>query len=121
MSYLRIAAVLGAAAVALGAFGAHGLQGKAAPERLEVFNTGVRYHMWHTLAILALAVAPPALAEHASAIWACRLWTAGIVIFSGSLYLLVLLDYGKLGIVTPIGGVAMIAGWVALATYAVPK
>jgi len=106
-----IAALIG---VALGAFGAHGVEGRVSPERVETFRTGVEYQMYHALALLVVGWAaaqgwgPPL---H----WAGYCFAAGIVIFSGSLYLLVLTDTGWLGAITPIGGVAFIVGWGLLA------
>lgn len=109
-----IASLSGAIAVAAGAFGAHALTARVTPERLQTFETGVRYQMYHTLAIFAVA-------------WVLSYWPSwqastagilfivGIIIFSGSLYLLVLTDTGWLGAITPIGGMAFIAGWVLFA------
>lgn len=114
----RLFAILGALAaglaVALGAFGAHGLSGRVTPERLEVYKTGVLYHMMHALALLAIGWAAqhwPGWPVHTAG----YLFLAGIVLFSGSLYLLVLTDTAWLGAVTPFGGVAFIAGWILLA------
>ena len=107
-------AILCGLGVVLGAFGAHGLQGRLSADMLAVFETGVRYHFIHALGLLAVAWAasrwPHALVGAAG--W---LFVAGIVIFSGSLYLLVLTGARWLGAITPIGGLCMIAGWVALA------
>ena len=91
--------------VALGAFGAHSLEGLVTPERLSTFETGVRYQMYHALGLLLLAVLPLAT-ERAS-----LLIFAGVLIFSGSLYLLVLTGTSWLGAVTPVGGVLMLTGW----------
>lgn len=100
--------------VVLGAFGAHGLQGRISAEMLAVFETGVRYHFIHALGLLAVAWAmsrwPSGLVGAAG--W---LFVVGILIFSGSLYILALTGARWLGAVTPIGGVCMIAGWVVLA------
>jgi uncharacterized membrane protein YgdD (TMEM256/DUF423 family) len=101
-------------AVALGAFGAHGLKGKVEPRMLEVFETGLRYHMYHALALLAVGWA----ASRWSSPWlgvSGWLFVAGIAIFSGSLYVMVLTGARWLGALTPIGGVALIAGWIVLA------
>ena len=109
-----IAAALG---VALGAFGAHGLKTRVTPEMLAVFETGVRYHLIHALALLAVGWAatrwPSSLT--AAAGW-CFL--AGILIFAGSLYAMVLSGARWLGAVTPLGGLAFIAGWLFLALAA---
>ena len=109
---LVAAALSGAVAVAAGAFGAHGLRDAVTPERLDVWRTGAAYHLAHALAGL--------FAAHAgqTSRWSRRagaLFLAGTVLFSGSLYALVLLDAGWLGAVTPLGGVALIAGWLCLA------
>lgn len=112
--FLGIGALAAGLAVALGAFGAHGLEARVTPERLQTFETGVRYHMYHALALLFVGWAA---AQQAS--WqvhaAGYLFIAGIVIFSGSLYLLVLTNTPWLGAITPLGGVAFITGWALLA------
>ena len=104
-------------AVALGAFAAHGLRARLAPELLAVFETGVRYQMYHALALLAVA-------------WACTRWpgslvsaggwlfVAGTLLFSGSLYVLALTGVRWLGAITPLGGLAFLAGWLCLALAA---
>jgi uncharacterized membrane protein YgdD (TMEM256/DUF423 family) len=115
---LLVGAVAGFLAVALGAFGAHGLRSRLSPDMLAAFETGVRYHMYHTLAILIVALM---LARFdgwmiRAAGWA---FTAGIVLFSGSLYLLALTGVTVLGAITPIGGLAFLVGWGLLAVAAV--
>ena len=114
----RLFFVLGAVsallAVALGAFGAHALRGRLSSEMLSVFEVGVRYHMYHALALLAVGWASsrwPAGPVTAAG-W---LFVAGTVIFSGSLYLLCLTGARWLGAVTPLGGLALLLGWAALA------
>jgi uncharacterized membrane protein YgdD (TMEM256/DUF423 family) len=104
-------------AVALGAFGAHGLRGRLTSADLASFETGARYQMYHGLALLAVAwvasVAPSrtvALAGYG--------FVTGTLLFSGSLYLLTLLGLRWLGAVTPLGGVAFLVGWAALAVAA---
>ncbi len=104
--HLRTAALLGATAVAAGAFGAHALSAHVTPERLETWRTGAHYHLVHSVVLLALALAGD------PSPWGRRLFTAGTLVFAGSLYLLVLLDVPVLGAVTPIGGASLIAGWV---------
>ena len=116
--YLRIGAVLGAFAVIVGAFGAHGLESILSDEKTQVFETGVRYHFYHALAILALAAGSSALWTSPFCLWACRAWAFGILLFSGSLYGLAMTQLTWLGAITPIGGIAMIAGWVLLALAA---
>ena len=100
--------------VAAGAFGAHALKARLAPELLAAFETGVRYQLVHSLALLAVAWAVvrwPGRATMAAGV----LFLAGIVLFSGSLYALALTGSRALGIVTPFGGAAFIAGWACLA------
>ena len=106
---------LGALAVLFGAFGAHWLRTRVPPESLDVFETGVRYHVYHTLAMGLCAALAPAGRVPRTAPW-CFL--GGIVLFSGSLYLLVLTGQRWLGAVTPVGGVLFVAGWIALALTA---
>ena len=100
-------------AVALGAFGAHGLEGRVPPADLATFETGARYQMYHALALLVLAAGPPGMPRRWIRVstWAFSL---GILLFSGSLYLLVLSGVRGLGAVTPFGGVSFLVGWVAL-------
>lgn len=100
--------------VAIGAFGAHGLEGRLQPRDLATFETGARYQMYHALALLLLAVRRPGLPQSFVRVagWA---FTLGIVLFSGSLYLLVLSGVRGLGAVTPFGGVSFLVGWAALA------
>jgi len=111
---LRLAAALGFSAVALGAFGAHGLKTRLSPELLDIFEVGVRYHFYHALALLALSLAPATLWDSRLTGGAAWAWVAGIAVFSGSLYLLALTDTRWLGAITPIGGVAFLAGWTLL-------
>ena len=100
-------------AVALGAFGAHSLRTKLTPEMLNIFEVGVRYQMYHALGLIAVAWAisrwPEANLNAAG--WA---FIVGIVVFSGSLYLLTLTDTRWLGAITPIGGLAFLTGWAIL-------
>lgn len=109
---LTASGVSGALAVALGAFGAHGLADAVAPERLETWRTGAAYHLAHAVAI-AVAAVGVRLGWRSGASGA--LFLAGTVLFSGSLYALVLLDLAWLGAVAPVGGACFIAGWLALA------
>jgi uncharacterized membrane protein YgdD (TMEM256/DUF423 family) len=112
--FLATASLLGALGVALGAFGAHALRDRVEPRLLEVWQTGVHYHLVHALALLAAAwVAQRATGSQATlAGW---LFVAGIVLFSGSLYAMTLTGIRALGAVTPVGGLAFIAGWLLLA------
>lgn len=95
--------------VALGAFGAHALRARVTPEMLAIWQTGVLYHLIHALVLLALALY--ARATGADIRWASRFFLAGILVFSGSLYALVLSGARILGAVTPLGGVALLIGW----------
>lgn len=117
--WLAVAAICGFTGVAFGAFGAHGLAGSASPAELAAFETGARYHMYHALALLAVgwltAREPAGSRSLAVAGWG---FVAGIVLFSGSLYLLGAAGSRSLVWVTPIGGVAFLAGWAALAVHA---
>ena len=116
--YLRLGAVLGALAVIIGAFGAHGLESILPDEKAEIFETGVRYQFYHALAIIALAAGSSALWASPFCLWSCRAWAIGILIFSGTLYALAMTQLNWLGAITPIGGLAMIAGWILLALAA---
>jgi len=108
---LTVAGTLGFSAVLLGAFGAHGLRDKVAPPMLEIYRTGVLYHLVHALAVLAVAFAADRLRRPRLV---AGLFTAGIAIFSGTLYLLAITGVMKLGAITPIGGLLLMAGWAAL-------
>jgi uncharacterized membrane protein YgdD (TMEM256/DUF423 family) len=115
--FLLLGALAGFLAVALGAFGAHGLKRILDADLLVIFETGVRYHFHHTLALLAvglLAREGVGRALHTAG-WA---FVAGIVVFSGSLYALALTGERWLGAITPIGGVAFLVGWGALGVAA---
>jgi uncharacterized membrane protein YgdD (TMEM256/DUF423 family) len=106
-------ALFGLSGVMIGAFGAHGLKALLTPDQLAIYHTGVDYQFVHALALLLLG----ALAQHQTPkAWqlAATLFIAGVFIFSGSLYLLVLTDISWLGAITPIGGTSFIAGWAAL-------
>jgi len=113
-AFFCIGGVLGALGVAAGAFGAHGLKAQLSPEMFAVFETGVRYHLIHALALLAVAWAATRWSSPAvhSAGW---LFVVGVLLFSGSLYALSLTGIRGLGAITPIGGVALIVGWLLLA------
>lgn len=109
-----IAAILGGLAVVMGAFAAHGLARTLDTRMLAVFETGARYQMYHALAMgLAALAARGAAAKRATL--AAALFFTGILLFSGSLYLLALTGVSALGMVTPLGGLCLIAGWIALA------
>jgi len=113
--YFVIGAINAAIAISLGAFGAHGLEKSLSDHYLEVFETGVRYHMYSALGLMLVALAAKHLQESKLLVNGGRLLLAGMLIFSVSLYLLVLTGFSKLGMITPIGGVAMVAGWICVA------
>ena len=122
------AAICGALGVAIGAFGAHGLEHHLSAivsgreimqRRLAQFDTGARYHLIHAVALLALAALP--LGSSKLYRWVARFFLIGIVLFSGSLYLLVLTNETKLGMVTPLGGLSWIIGWCLLVVAAMQK
>jgi uncharacterized membrane protein YgdD (TMEM256/DUF423 family) len=119
---VALGAAFGGAAVVLGAFGAHGLRARVTPEMLAIFETAVRYHFYHALALVlvglfaARAVASPGGAGGSPLSSLTALcFTLGIVIFSGSLYLLVFSGMRWLGAITPLGGLAFIVGWALFA------
>lgn len=112
---LAIAAIMGALAVAAGAFGAHALKSRVGPELIAVWQTAVLYQAMHALALLAVGLLLMMKGDSAVLRLAAWLFIAGIVLFSGSLYALALGGSRLLGPVTPIGGVAMIAGWLTFA------
>jgi uncharacterized membrane protein YgdD (TMEM256/DUF423 family) len=117
-AFLVCGAVAGMLAVVLGAFGAHALRARLAPDMLAIYQTGVQYHFWHALGLLAVGLALVHAPAAPGLRWAGWLMLAGIVVFSGSLYLLAATGARWLGAVTPIGGTAWIAAW-ALFAYAI--
>jgi uncharacterized membrane protein YgdD (TMEM256/DUF423 family) len=112
---LTLAALLLFVAVGAGAFGAHALKARLAPDLMAVYQTAVQYHFWHALGLLGVGLLlrqqPQQRLLHAAA-W---LLVAGVLLFSGSLYALALTGIGGLGMVTPLGGVAFLAAWAAVA------
>ena len=113
--FFFLGSLSGGLAVTLGAFGAHALKARLTPDLLNTFETGVRYQMYHALAMLVVALAMtriPATSLLGVAGW---LFVVGTVLFSGSLYLLCFTGKRWLGAITPFGGLAFIAGWVCLA------
>lgn len=115
--FIRLAAILGTLAVILGAFGAHSLEQIISPESLDTFETGIRYHFYHTIMIALTGVL---LQQQDKKIWRTAAWlfASGIVLFSGSIYLLSIREIVNLGSwlgpITPIGGTLFIAGWISL-------
>jgi uncharacterized membrane protein YgdD (TMEM256/DUF423 family) len=120
-SFIVLAGILGFLAVALGAFGAHGLEKVVEPRLLEVWHTGVQYQMYHSLALLAVALLAVSYIKPAIAKWAGWAFVIGILLFSGSLYTIVLLGVRNLGLITPIGGVFFLIGWVLIVVAALKK
>jgi len=112
---LTLAALLLFAAVGLGAFGAHALKARLAPDMQAIWQTAVQYHAWHALGLLAVGLFTMQRPDAPGASLAAWLFVAGIVLFSGSLYALALSGVRGLGAVTPFGGVAFLAGWLAFA------
>jgi uncharacterized membrane protein YgdD (TMEM256/DUF423 family) len=112
--YATAGALSGFIAVAAGAFGAHALKGHLTAEMLQAFETGARYQMYHAFALLATAFVA-GKEPRGAVLWAGRLFLAGTVLFSGSLYALVLSGITRFGVVTPVGGGAFLAGWLCLA------
>jgi uncharacterized membrane protein YgdD (TMEM256/DUF423 family) len=115
----RLALTLGGicmfAAVALGAFGAHALKGHLGPDMTAVWQSAVQYHAWHALALLGAGGLMLHWPERRGLALAAWLFAAGIVLFAGSLYAVALTGMRGLGLITPFGGVAFLAGWAALA------
>jgi uncharacterized membrane protein YgdD (TMEM256/DUF423 family) len=115
-STLAWASGFAAIAVILGALGAHALKNHLEPSGLESFKTGVRYQMWHALALFIAAIIPE---DGINLKWVKRLWIIGIILFSGSIFLLSTApifhsDFTFLGPITPLGGLALISGWIIL-------
>jgi uncharacterized membrane protein YgdD (TMEM256/DUF423 family) len=115
---LLAAALLLAAAVALGAFGAHALTGLLSAGMLATYQTAVQYHFWHALSLLGVGALMSRSADDSALRWVAWSLIAGLLLFSGSLYLLALTGASWLGAVTPLGGAALIAAWLSLAWWA---
>lgn len=116
-----IGAVLGFLGVTLGAFGAHALRSRLSPEMLAVFETGVRYQMYHTFAVLIVAAAIGRIGDASLLVLAGWFFFAGILLFSGSLYALALTGVGVLGAVTPVGGLLFLIGWACLVVFGIAR
>ena len=123
--FLFIAALLGSISVAAGAFAAHGLKQIFPPDIIQIFETAVRYQFYHVFALLAVGILyqnfPGKFLQ-----WAGNLFIAGIILFSGSLYLLCYVKYAELGMlwlgaITPFGGLCFIAGWVMIGVGVMKK
>ena len=115
--WLLVGAVNGFLAVAAGAFAAHGLEGRVDARSLEIFSTGAHYHAIHALAIVATSF----LGKMRRAALAAWFFTAGIVLFSGSLYFMALTGSRALVLATPLGGISFLLGWAALALAALKR
>lgn len=117
--FVFLGAINACISVALGAFGAHGLKGIMDQKYLDIWETGVRYEMYHALGLIAIGILSGTLKSSALLSWSGWLMLIGIVLFSGSLYVLSLTRISVIGAITPIGGVAFLASWILLAIAAV--
>lgn len=113
--YVAIGALLCMLAVIIGAFGAHGLKSILSADEMKTYETGVQYHMIHALGILLVAILANIWGESTKLKWGARLLFIGIVLFSGSLYVLSITGIKGLGIITPLGGISFIGGWLMIA------
>ena len=118
---LALAGVSGALAVCLGAFGAHALKQVVSPEMIAVYQTGVQYHFYHTFALALSGILIQAGGSQVVAKWAGWLFMVGIVLFSGSLYLLALGMPRWVGMITPLGGMCFIVGWLLIVVASLKK
>jgi uncharacterized membrane protein YgdD (TMEM256/DUF423 family) len=125
-SFLTLGALFGALAIVLGAFGAHGLKKMVSADAIAVFQTGVQYQMYHALALMITGILHEKL-QNKWIQWAGYLFCVGIVFFSGSLYVIGLMNASEntipvlIGILTPIGGLFFIGGWLSLLTGVITK
>jgi uncharacterized membrane protein YgdD (TMEM256/DUF423 family) len=117
-NFLFLAAISGLTGVAMGAFGAHGLKAILTPDMLAVYKTAVDYQMWHALGLALVAILYQQNTESEHLKWAGGFMFGGIVVFSGSLYLLSILNIKWLGMITPIGGLCFLLAWGSLAIFA---
>ena len=119
--FLFLGAISAFIGVGMGAFGAHGLKTVLSTEMLEVYKTGVAYQMWHALGLCGIAMVRLQSPDSSLLKWSGWLMFAGIVLFSGSLYLLTMLNLKWLGMITPLGGLAFLMAWLLLALVAARK
>lgn len=119
--FLLLGAAFALTGVALGAFGAHGLKAIISPDMLDVYKTGVTYQMWHALGLILIALIQQQSPNQKLLHWAGWLMTGGIVLFSGSLYWLALLNIKWLGMITPFGGLGLLGAWLCVVLFAVKK
>jgi uncharacterized membrane protein YgdD (TMEM256/DUF423 family) len=120
-TFLLVGSLLGFLGVAAGAFGAHGLRSRLSTDMLSVFETAVRYQMYHVFALLIVAAAIGRLGDARLLSLAGWFFVAGIFLFSGSLYALALSGVSMLGAITPLGGLAFLIGWACLAIFAAAR
>ncbi len=116
--YITLGCILAFLGVALGAFGAHALKSRLAENMFKIFETGVQYHMIHALALVFVGIIAHWLNDSLLLNWSGRLFAIGILLFSGSLYVLSVSGIKALGAITPFGGLAFLAGWILLAIAA---
>lgn len=116
--FFAIGTIMAGLAVAFGAFGAHALEGRVEASLIAVYETGARYHFYHALALIVVSVAASRWPDASLTNVAGWCFIAGIILFSGSLYTLALTGIRQLGAITPLGGVAFIAGWICLTLVA---
>jgi len=116
--FLKAGAISGALAVVLGAFGAHILKTLIAPDMLEVYKTGIQYQVYHTFALLVTAILMK-FNPSQTLKWSGYLFIAGIIVFSGFLYLLAITGIKVLGMIVPIGGLMFVAGWICLLVHSI--
>ncbi|MDP4097941.1 DUF423 domain-containing protein [Paenibacillus sp. P96] len=112
--WLMIGSLMMLLSVAIGAFGAHALGPQIGDDNLSIYETGVKYHMIHAVGLLIIALAAGQWGASAKLKWAARLLFTGIIIFSGSLYVLSITNIRILGAITPLGGVCFMGGWLLL-------
>jgi uncharacterized membrane protein YgdD (TMEM256/DUF423 family) len=120
-TFLLVGSLVGFLGVAAGAFGAHGLRSRLSPDMLAVFETAVRYQMYHVFALLITAVVMGRVGDARLLTIAGWSFITGIVLFSGSLYALALTGISSLGAITPLGGLAFLVGWACLAIFAAAR
>lgn len=116
--FIILGAINAFMAVALGAFGAHGLEGKIEPKYLKTWETGVQYQMFHALGLVAVGILCGNISASSLLSWSGWLMLAGTILFSGSLYVLSISGIKVLGAITPLGGVAFLISWILLIVFA---
>ncbi len=119
--FTALGAVNGFLAVALGAFGAHGLRSRISAESLAIYQTGAQYHLVHALVLLLVGLLADRLPARRWVVWAGGLFQAGILLFSGSLYALAMTGVRLLGAITPLGGLCFLTAWALLAAAALQR